>query len=47
MDTRKITHGQDQKTFVETKYSHLLSESKSEREDSQLESSQKPESINS
>lgn len=35
IDTRKNARGQDTKTFVETKYSPLLSESESEREDSQ------------
>lgn len=34
VDTRKRSHGQDLKTFVETKYSPLLSESESEREGS-------------
>lgn len=32
VDTRKGAHGQDSETFVETKYSPMLSESESERE---------------
>jgi len=53
VDTRKRFHGKDPETFVETKYSRLLSDFECEREDSHPDETQvalqyspsKPESL--